>query len=544
LDWLPHDIVAHVQATPFRDILRVWREILGDLGPEAQRGLARADRFYLLTVLLRRADALHPWLYDRCREVEAEPDGCLDLWAREHYKSTIITFTGIIQEILRDPEITIGIFSHTKPVARKFLVQVKEELERNEDLQEAFPDILYREPKRESPRWAEDKGIVVRRAGNPKEATVEAHGLVDGQPTGAHFRLRVYDDVVTRESVTTPEQVRKTTDAWGLSDNLGARGPDGKARCWHIGTRYSFRDTYQDILDRHVLKPRVYPATDTGLITGRPVFLAAEVWAEKVRTQGEENIAAQMLQNPAAGTQAMFRKEWLRFLDIRPRTLNVYIMCDPASSKKAGSDNTAVPVVGIDAAGNRYLLDGFHHKMALAERWEAIKGLRRKWLRMPGVQMVKVGYERYGMTSDLEYFEERMRAERDPFELIELAYPREGGGAKKDRIQRLQPYFKQGQFFLPALNLDQTGRMVDTKAQAALRDEGEAYRIFTPVRRKDHTGAVYSLSKNFLDEYLVYPFAAHDDFLDAVSRIQDMEPTAPVIVDQRSLTPKVFADGV
>ncbi len=519
------------------ELFLVWAQIMREHNGEGSRWLGKNDRFFLLTQLLHREDASAPWLYSRCREVEADPDDHLDLWAREHYKSTIITFAGIIQEIIKNPETTIGIFSHTKPIARKFLLQIKAELETNQSLIDVYSDVFYAHPKKESPRWSEEKGIVVKRQTNPKEATVEAWGLVDGQPTGAHFALRVYDDVVTKESVSTPEQVSKTTQSWSLSDNLGARGADGKSRSWHIGTRYSYADTYQFILDKKALKPRIYPATHNGLIDGDPVFLSPETWAEKKRKQTMETLAAQMLQNPAAGAQAMFKKEWLRFADVRPATLNVYILCDPASSRKKGSDRTAIAVIGIDSARNKYLLDGYHHRMSLSERWNALSGLRKVWMARPGVQSVKVGYERYGSTSDLEYFEEKMDKAKDAWEIHELAWPRDGTASKYDRIQRLEPDFRAGTFYLAAVTKG------ITKNQQRVIDAGQKYRVFTPVRRADENREAYSLNKTLLDEFLVYPFAVHDDFLDACSRIYDIDPVPPILIDERMLEPECFIDG-
>ena len=184
--------------------------------------LGRFDLFFLLWRLLRRSDVDRDWIFDRIREFEEKSDGFLDLWAREHYKSTIITFGATIQEILIDPEITIGIFSHTRPIAKAFLRQIKLEFEGNELLKEVYPDVLWQFPRRDAPKWSEDEGIIVRRKSNPKESTVEAFGMVDGQPSSRHYRLVVYDDVVTRESVTTPDMIQKTTDAWELSLNLTA----------------------------------------------------------------------------------------------------------------------------------------------------------------------------------------------------------------------------------------------------------------------------------------------------------------------------------
>jgi len=546
---------------PLADVLADWDRIDGagtDLA--GIRALCLEDRFYLLVKALKRYDALHPWIYARCREVEKAPDDHLDLWAREHYKSTLITFAGIIQEILRDPEITVCIFSHTKGIARKFFRQIKQELEANAVLKAAFPDVLWADPQKESPRWSEESGIVVKRKTNPKEATLEAWGLVDGQPTSAHYKLRVYNDVVTIESVTTPDQVAKTTAAWELSDNLGAVG----GRKWHEGTRYSFADTYQAILERKALKARIYPATDDGRPEGKPVLLTQQQWDEKKVIQGPATIACQMLQNPLAGQQAMFNAMDLMRWEVRPSTLNVYLLVDPARSMKKGSANTAMAVIGVDAGRNKYLLDGFNHRMDLKKRWENVRDLRRKWIQQPGVQGVYVGYEAYGAQADLDYFQEQMVIENNGFPIEELKWPRDTEPSKDDRVQRLGPDFRSHKFYLPAvifhqgkphfwklepgtaggLELKYTEQVALTSIQKRVTQEGSPSRVAKPVRQVDSEGNFYDLSRQFIEQVMLYPFAPLKDLVDAASRIYDMSPVPPILIEENELLPEVHADGI
>ena len=516
---------------PFDEIIDEW-DARTNFGKDIimVRAFAMWDRFYLLVHLLGRRDMLHAWLYARCREVERDPDGYLDLWAREHYKSTIITYAGIIQEVLRNPEATIGIFSHTKGIARAFLRQIKQEFEANERLKQLFPDVLYKNPAEESQLWSLDSGIVVKRKTNPKEATVEAHGLVDGMPTSKHFSLLVYDDVVTKESVGTPEQIAKTTEMWELSDNLGAVG----GRKWHIGTRYSYADTYESIMKRGAVKTRIYPATSDGTMGGTPVLLKQDEWDRKVRDQGEATISTQMLQNPLAGHQRMFDVLDLQVYEVRPETLAVYILVDPARSKKTDSDNTAIVVLGIDYANNKYLLDGFNHKMDLMERWTRTANLYVKWKNQTtGVQAVYVGYESFGAQADLDYFREQQKVTGVRFAIKEVAWPREGGGSKIDRVQRLGPDFRAHKFFVPYAT-DEKNYTTNQRKMLP----GYGYRLARPIKRKSENNEIYDLTEQLKMQVHYFPFGGKKDLVDAASRIYDMEPMRPSYSEPKYAEPE------
>ena len=475
---------------------KLYFEALSSKNPDPIRKLCLGDLFFLISVACKRKDLNHDWLYDRCREVEANPDGYLDLWAREHYKSTIITFGLTIKDILNDPESTFGIFSHTRPIAKSFLMQIKRELESNKFLQDLFPDVLYKNPQAESPLWSLDGGIIVKRKSNPAVATVEAWGLVDGQPTSKHFKTLIYDDVVTRESVTTPEQIAKVNEAWALSLNLGSK-EGSKVR--YIGTRYHQLDTYKTIIERKSAVPRIYPATDTGKLEGNPVLMIREMLDKKRADMGPYIFGAQMLLDPVADNAMGFKEEWLMsYTELRNhQRWNYYLLCDPASAKKKDSDYTVMAVIGLAPDQNYYLLDGVRDRLNLTQRTDKLIEFHRKW------KPVLTGYERYGKDSDIEHIKYVQGIETYHFEIQELG----GSMAKPDRIRRLVPIFEQHRFFLPL-------RLPFVTAEGKLCDFVHEFKT---------------------QEFLFFPVCAHDDMLDCISRIVDIEMCAKFPKDDKSV---------
>ncbi len=483
------------------------------------RLLCRTDLFWLLWFacgynIKSRNNKQHQWMLDRCKEIEASPNNHLDLWSRGHFKSTVITFGKSIQDILAShgenplkewegKEVTIGIFSATRPLAKGFLRQIKQELENNIFLKSIFPDVLFEKPQNQAPKWSEDEGIVVKRKSNPKEATVEAWGLIDGMPVGKHFFLMVYDDVVTDTNVTSPEMIAKTTDKWELSSNLGTSG--GLVR--YIGTRYHFNDTYQAMIERDIVTPRIYPCTEDGTMQGKPVLLSEEEMLLKRKSMSPYNFSCQMLLNPVADSLQNFKEDWLKYYGgwSRAYTGNLYIIVDPANSKKKSSDYTVMFVVAACDDQNYYIVDMIRDRLNLKERTDTLFALVKSY-QLKG--LVCVGYEQYGMQADIEH----IRGEQDRlnyhFTIKELG----GKMSKIDRIGKIMPDFENGKIWIPR-----------------------------QLMRKNHEGKVENLVDIFIkQEYLTFPTSQHDDMLDALARIKDDElrvafplPVVPDYEDDR-----------
>lgn len=219
--------------------------------------------------------------------------------------------------------------------------------------------------------------------------------------------------------------------------------------------------------------------------------------------------------------------------------------------------------------------------MTLSQRWQNLRGLYHRWSAMRGVMHIECGYERYGAQSDDEYFDEQMDIEktktRNPnakFIIQELAWPREGGNSKQERVERLEPDFRNGRFYLPLPVMHEgkpkrwrvdtnpsSGRFGEieimdgaglTSLQMQAIDGGSGDLVAKPIICRDpalpgprDSGGRYDLTLRFMDEYQTFPFGMHKDLIDATSRVYDMEPRAPISLKARSGNdPETYVDGM
>ena len=130
-----------------------------------------------------------------------------------------------------------------------------------------------------------------------------------------------------------------------------------------------------------------------------------------------------------------------------------------------------------------------------------------------------------------------MEVEQNSFPIEELKWPRDGEGSKDDRVQRLGPDFRAHKFYVPK----ECAQL--TATQQMVKDAGQPFRIAKPIRKKDSDGNIYDLTKQLKEQVMFYPFAPLKDLIDAASRIYDMNPRPPVLIDERELEPECFPDS-
>jgi len=319
-------------------------------------------------------------------------------------------------------------------------------------------------------------------------------------PTGKHFNIRVYDDIINQEHVATEDQIKKAINMWELSLSLGSAIPVKRYGVGnierYIGTRYHIADPYSVIIERDVAKPRLYPATIDGKEDGKPVFYSRKWLREKRKGMTAYNFGCQYLINPTADKIQGFDENWLRHW--HPKNLskmNLYLLVDPANAKNKKNDYTSMGVIALSEDQNYRMVEGIRARLNLTERTRELFRLHKKYGRL----IKAVGYEQYGMQADKQHIEYVQDQEQYNFKITSLG----GNMPKLERIRLLIPIIENGRWFLMGLE--------------------EGYFIDEEKREQN-------FARLFLNELNAFPVGAHEDILDMAARIldEDLHATFPV----------------
>ena len=476
---------------------------------EHLRWMALNDLYYLGAFILHRVwwygegprlknatpehkERVKQWYFNRCQEVQDSPNGHLDIWSRESAKSEILSFALIIQDVLRNSDETVGIFSHTRPMAKGFLRVIKTEFETNTELIDLFPDVLYRDPQSDSPKWSQDEGIIVKRKYNAKESTIEAWGLVDGQPTGKRFTILHYDDVVARDQISE-DMIRKTTEELENSYFLTASDPPIRRI---IGTPQEIGDTICNLEQSGKFPVRKRVAVDEN---GKSLFHSEEKLADFKNSMSPKVFALQVLLDPKKAQDARdigFESEWFQVYKTprNMKSLNRYILVDPAGKAKDSNSFFAAWVVGLGGDHCVYILDGILDSLGLTSRTDKLFALVRQW------EPLKVVYEKFAYQSDIEHYQEKMDAENCRFTIVPV-----GGQmmSKDQRIERLMPWFRAGRIIFPERLMYRNGEGTEIDIVKRFKEVEFAKWPFNPNCR-DQLDALARLCDN-ADVNYVYP---------------------------------------
>lgn len=169
----------------------------------------------------------------------------------EHGKTIQIAVGRVLFKLGVNPSLRIAIVSNTEKQAVKVLSLVKEQILRNQRVQEVFPHL------RPSPHggWGANS-ITIERPTLAKDPSIQALGVA-GPLVGSRVDVLVLDDVLDLENTRTAEQREKLLD-WYESTAQTRVTADGEV--WAIGTPWAADDLYHELEKRPGYASRRYSA--------------------------------------------------------------------------------------------------------------------------------------------------------------------------------------------------------------------------------------------------------------------------------------------
>src|SRR3990172_83860 len=372
------------------EFLRKWKE---------ERYRCRTDLWYLCTEILGYRDL--GMMHRELLKVEAETRGRhkMRLWLlpRGHFKSTILTIGRTIQEVVRSHgvdsdgwERCIAIVSGREDLSEDFVKEIRQHFEMNQRLRMMFPDVCWEDPKAESKtrsfEWTTTK-LTFKRKRPRKEPTIRAVTL-NAIPAGEHYDVKIVDDAVNDRNAGSSEMIRQTNESLGLLYPLGVTLDDPTD---FVGTRYAEGDYYgvlqklgQMRKDRG-LAETMFVYMRAALKDGEPIFPErfGKAALDELALADPYMFACQYMNNPMLSARDSLDAADLRYYDrnkLPPRDrLQIVLACDPARTHTKRSDYSAAVAVGVDSAGNVYLLDGFYERLGTGDIGKKLGELQSRW---------------------------------------------------------------------------------------------------------------------------------------------------------------------
>lgn len=316
------------------------------------RWKCQTDLYYLGSEVLklelakdkRGRKRLDPRVHKKMAAELMREEDTLQLYPRNHMKTTWMKFW-MIQRILRDQNIRIGLWSKTSGLAYKVLKSVKRYLQ-SPILLELFPEIVI--PKK---KWEIDKREALTMSRDvelgtpPDQGQIEAWG-VEATVTGNHYDYHVYDDIIDQDSVTTANMLEKVEDWWEYMQSVKDMSAVEKI----IGTRYHNHDIYGRILAEGYFEAENI-IIEKALHDNKP-FYAFYTYIDLMKLKkrmGDQKFSTQMMNDAVPKEGRIFVPPYPLYRpEDFPKSVKYYISVDPAATTRKHSDESGICVGAVD----------------------------------------------------------------------------------------------------------------------------------------------------------------------------------------------------